>query len=123
MTTGEVTSGIDRIQPVLVGVQLALVELWRSRGVHPDAVIGHSMGEVAAAVTAGALSVADGLTVIATRSALMRRELAGRGAMAVLELDEAAAAEVVARHEGSASRSSPRRGRPSWPAIPNGSTP
>ncbi|BDD84046.1 phthiocerol/phenolphthiocerol synthesis polyketide synthase type I PpsB [Tsukamurella pulmonis] len=100
LTTGEVTSGIDRIQPVLVGVQLALVELWRSRGVHPDAVIGHSMGEVAAAVTAGALSVADGLTVIATRSALMRRELAGRGAMAVLELDEAAAAEVVARHEG-----------------------
>ncbi|WP_415848832.1 type I polyketide synthase, partial [Tsukamurella ocularis] len=97
---GEVTSGIDRIQPVLVGMQLALVELWRSRGVHPDAVIGHSMGEVAAAVTAGALSVADGLTVIATRSALMRRELAGRGAMAVLELDEAAAAEVVARHDG-----------------------
>ncbi|GAA1091928.1 type I polyketide synthase [Tsukamurella strandjordii] len=93
-------SGIDRIQPVLVGVQLALVELWKSRGVEPDAVIGHSMGEVAAAVTAGALSVRDGLTVIATRSALMKRDLAGRGAMALLELDADAAAEVAARHEG-----------------------
>lgn len=97
---GDVTSGIDRIQPVLVGVQLALAALWRSRGVEPDAVIGHSMGEVAAAVVAGALSVADGLTVIATRSALMRRDLAGRGAMAVLELDADGAAEVAARHDG-----------------------
>ena len=49
-------SGIDRIQPVLVGVQLALTALWRSYGVEPDAVIGHSMGEVSAAVVAGALS-------------------------------------------------------------------
>ena len=53
---GEPVVGIDRIQPVLVGVQLALTELWRSHGVHPDAVIGHSMGEVTAAVVAGALS-------------------------------------------------------------------
>ena len=42
--------GIERIQPVLVGVQLALTALWRSYGVEPDAVIGHSMGEVTAAV-------------------------------------------------------------------------
>ena len=55
----------------LVGVQLALTALWRSYGVHPDAVIGHSMGEVTAAVVAGALSAADGLKVIATRSRLM----------------------------------------------------
>ena len=39
-----------------MGLQLALTELWRSYGVHPDAVIGHSMGEVTAAVVAGALS-------------------------------------------------------------------
>ena len=78
--------GIDRIQPVLVGVQLALTALWRSYGVKPDAVIGHSMGEVTAAVVAGALTPADGLEVIATRSRLMAR-LSGQGAMALLELD------------------------------------
>ena len=83
---GEPVVGIDRIQPVLVGVQLALTELWRCYGVTPDAVIGHSMGEVSAAVVAGALSAADGLAVIATRSRLMSR-LAGQGAMALLELD------------------------------------
>ncbi len=49
-------------------------------------MIGHSMGEVTAAVVAGALTPADGLKVIATRSRLMAR-LAGQGAMALLELD------------------------------------
>ena len=87
--------GIDRIQPVLVGMQLALTELWRSYGVEPDAVIGHSMGEVTAAVVAGALSPADGLKVIATRSRLMSR-LSGQGAMALLELDAAAAENLIA---------------------------
>ena len=89
LAAGEPLSGIDRIQPVLVGMQLALTELWRSYGVEPDAVIGHSMGEVAAAVVAGALSPADGLRVIATRSRLISR-LSGQGAMALLELDAAA---------------------------------
>ncbi|MCW2520188.1 MAG: beta-ketoacyl synthase, partial [Mycobacterium sp.] len=58
ITCGEALVGIERIQPVLVGIQLALVALWRSYGVSPDAVIGHSMGEVTAAVVAGALSAA-----------------------------------------------------------------
>ena len=53
LAAGEPVVGIDRIQPVLVGMQLALTELWRSYGVEPDAVIGHSMGEVTAAVVAG----------------------------------------------------------------------
>ncbi|MCZ0730511.1 type I polyketide synthase [Mycolicibacterium iranicum] len=92
---GETVTGIERIQPVLVGMQLALTELWRSYGVHPDAVIGHSMGEVAAAVVSGALSVADGLKVIATRSKLMSR-LSGQGAMALIELDPDAATELIA---------------------------
>ena len=83
---GEPLVGIDRIQPVLVGMQLALTTLWRSYGVEPDAVIGHSMGEVTAAVVAGALTPAEGLRVIATRSRLMAR-LSGQGAMALLELD------------------------------------
>ncbi|MBS1694728.1 MAG: type I polyketide synthase [Actinobacteria bacterium] len=90
---GQPVSGIARIQPVLVGVQLALTELWRAYGVTPDAVIGHSMGEVTAAVVSGALTVAEGLRVISTRSRLMSR-LSGQGAMALLELgpDETAAA-------------------------------
>ena len=58
----------------------------------PDAVIGHSMGEVSAAVVAGALTPAEGLRVIATRSRLMAR-LSGQGAMALLELDADAAAK------------------------------
>lgn len=95
LTSGEAVVGIDRIQPVLVGVQLALTALWRAHGVTPDAVIGHSMGEVTAAVVAGALSPADGLKVIATRSRLMSR-LSGQGAMAVLALSGAAAAELLA---------------------------
>ncbi len=99
LESGETVVGIDRIQPVLVGVQLALTALWRSYGVKPDAVIGHSMGEVTAAVVAGALSPADGLKVIATRSRLMAR-LSGQGAMALLELDAAAAEQLIADYPG-----------------------
>ena len=95
LADGEPLVGIDRIQPVLVGMHLALTELWRSYGVEPDAVIGHSMGEVSAAVVAGALSPADGLRVIATRSRLMSR-LSGQGAMALLELDASATEALIA---------------------------
>src|ERR1700760_2203611 len=94
---GEPVVGIDRIQPVLVGMQLALTELWRSYGVHPDAVIGHSMGEVTAAVVAGALSVVDGLRVISIRSKLMSR-MAGQGAVALLKLDPEAAEALIAEY-------------------------
>ncbi len=95
LEAGEPVVGIERIQPVLVGMQLALTALWRAYGVEPDAVIGHSMGEVTAAVVAGALSPADGLKVIATRSRLMSR-LSGQGAMALLELGAEDAEKLVA---------------------------
>src|SRR6201996_2640751 len=94
LEAGEPVVGIERIQPVLVGMQLALTALWRAYGVEADAVIGHSMGEVTAAVVAGALSPADGLKVIATRSRLMSR-LSGQGAMALLELDAASTEELL----------------------------
>ncbi|WIM89867.1 type I polyketide synthase [Candidatus Mycobacterium wuenschmannii] len=97
LLSGEPVVGIDRIQPVLVGMQLALTALWRSYGVEPDAVIGHSMGEVTAAVVSGALSPADGLKVIATRSKLMKR-LSGQGAMALVELDAAEAEKLVGQY-------------------------
>ncbi|CAA0107116.1 Phthiocerol/phenolphthiocerol synthesis polyketide synthase type I PpsB [Mycolicibacterium vanbaalenii] len=97
ITGGEPVSGDAQVQPVLMGLQLALTELWRSYGVHPDAVIGHSMGEVTAAVVAGALTLADGLKVIAQRSAIMSR-LAGQGAVALLTLDADAAVAAIADH-------------------------
>ena len=97
LESGEPVVGIDRIQPVLVGMQLALTALWRAYGVEPDAVIGHSMGEITAAVVAGALSVDDGLGVIATRSRLMSR-LSGQGAMALLEMDVETAEKLIIEH-------------------------
>ena len=48
---------ISVIQPVLVAVEIALAELWRSRGVEPQAVVGHSVGEIAAAYIAGVLDL------------------------------------------------------------------
>jgi phthiocerol/phenolphthiocerol synthesis type-I polyketide synthase B len=92
-------SGDAQVQPVLMGLQLGLTELWRSYGVHPDAVIGHSMGEVTAAVVSGALSVADGLKVIGVRSRLMSR-LAGQGAVALLHLDAEETEALIAEFPG-----------------------
>jgi phthiocerol/phenolphthiocerol synthesis type-I polyketide synthase B len=92
---GEPVSGDAQVQPVLMGLQLGLTELWRSYGVHPDAVIGHSMGEATAAVVAGALSPADGFRVIAVRSQLMA-QLAGQGAVALLNLDAEATEALIA---------------------------
>ncbi|RBQ17810.1 hypothetical protein DP939_23410 [Spongiactinospora rosea] len=78
-------AGVDRIQPVLFGVQVALARLWASWGVRPAAVIGQSLGEVAAAVIAGGLSLPDGVAVICRRATLLA-ETAG-GAMASVLLD------------------------------------
>ncbi|MFL0178865.1 SDR family NAD(P)-dependent oxidoreductase [Mycobacterium sp. SMC-15] len=92
-------SGDAQVQPVIMALQLALAALWRSYGVVPDAVIGHSMGEVSAAVVAGALTPEQGLKVIGVRSALMSRQ-AGQGAVALLELDAAAAQELLVGYPG-----------------------
>ena len=76
---------IDVIQPALLSIEIALAALWRSWGVEPDAVVGHSMGEVAAAYMAEALSLEDAMRIICTRSRLLRR-VSGKGAMAVVGL-------------------------------------
>ncbi|MEU5028071.1 type I polyketide synthase [Streptomyces milbemycinicus] len=83
--SGEPVTGCARVQPVLFALQTALAAAWRAHGVEPAGVIGHSMGEVAAAVVAGALTLADGVRVICRRSALLTR-VAGRGAMATVGL-------------------------------------
>ena len=85
MTAPQIVTGIDRIQPTLFTMQVALAATMRSYGVRPGAVIGHSLGEAAAAVVAGALSLEDGVRVICRRSRLMSR-IAGAGAMASVEL-------------------------------------
>ncbi len=81
------------IQPTLWAIQVSLAALWRSWGVEPAAVVGHSLGEVAAACVAGALTLDEGARIICLRSKLMQR-VSGRGAMAVvgLSVDEAEAA-------------------------------
>ncbi|SNS58920.1 polyketide synthase 2/polyketide synthase 5 [Asanoa hainanensis] len=85
LRSGQPVSGCGFVQPVLFAVQVALADLWRSYGVTPAGVLGHSMGEVAAAVVAGALSLADGVAVVCRRSALLER-IAGAGAMASVGL-------------------------------------
>ncbi len=85
MSAPQTVTGIDRVQPTIFAMQVALAAAMKSYGVRPGAVIGHSLGESAAAVVAGALSLEDGLRVICRRSRLMSR-IAGSGAMASVEL-------------------------------------
>jgi acyl transferase domain-containing protein len=82
------------IQPALWAVQVSLARLWRHWGIEPDLVIGHSMGEVAAATTAGALTPRDGAAVICRRSALVGT-LREPGAMVAVALGEREATEAI----------------------------
>lgn len=90
---------IDVVQPLLFAIEVSLAAAWRRWGAEPSAVVGHSMGEVAAAHVAGVLSLADAVAVICRRSALLRR-LSGRGAMAVVDLSVDAADEKLVRYHG-----------------------
>ncbi|WP_246398797.1 sulfolipid-1 biosynthesis phthioceranic/hydroxyphthioceranic acid synthase [Mycobacterium vicinigordonae] len=96
MTAPQTVTGIDRVQPTLFAMQVALAEALQAYGVRPGAVIGHSLGEVSAAVVAGALSLADGVKVICRRSRLCTR-LAGAGAMAAVELPAPQVREELTR--------------------------
>ncbi|MFJ9785949.1 type I polyketide synthase [Amycolatopsis sp. NPDC101161] len=80
---------VDVVQPVSWAVMVSLAALWAAHGVTPDAVVGHSQGEIAAAVVAGALSLSDGAKVVALRSKLIAGRLAGLGAMASIAAPEA----------------------------------
>ena len=91
-------SDIGVIQPAIFAVQVALAALWRSWGVEPAAVVGHSLGEVAAAYVAGALRLEDAAQVICARARLLRRPSC-RGAMLAAELSLAEAQELVAGQE------------------------
>ncbi|MGW6445275.1 SDR family NAD(P)-dependent oxidoreductase [Lentzea sp. NPDC055074] len=85
------TEKVDVVQPALWAVMVSLAEVWRSFGVEPGVVVGHSQGEIAAAVVAGVLSIEDGAKVVALRSQAIARSLAGKGGMVSVQLplDEA----------------------------------
>uniref|UniRef100_UPI001C2150A0 type I polyketide synthase n=1 Tax=Nocardia alni TaxID=2815723 RepID=UPI001C2150A0 len=84
---------VEVVQPALFAMMVALARVWRAAGVEPEVVIGHSQGEIAAAVVAGGLSLSDGARVVALRSQIVAAELAGAGGMASVNL----AAEAVAQ--------------------------
>ncbi|MFF7366784.1 SDR family NAD(P)-dependent oxidoreductase [Streptomyces tricolor] len=86
---------VDVVQPVLWAVMVSLAEVWRSYGVVPSAVVGHSQGEIAAACVAGVLSLEDGARIVALRARLIAERLAGRGGMISVALPEAAVTEKL----------------------------
>ncbi|MER0244899.1 SDR family NAD(P)-dependent oxidoreductase [Streptomyces sp. HSW2009] len=90
---------VDVVQPALFAVMVSLAAVWRSLGVRPAAVIGHSQGEIAAAHVAGALTLADAARVVALRSQALRA-IAGRGAMLSVGTSQAELAPLLARCGG-----------------------
>jgi acyl transferase domain-containing protein/surfactin synthase thioesterase subunit/acyl carrier protein len=81
---------IQVVQPILCAIQIALARLWMSWGIAVHGVVGHSMGEVAAAHIAGSLTLEDTARIICTRSRLMKI-ISGQGTMAVTDLSLAEA--------------------------------
>ncbi|HVR09846.1 MAG TPA: amino acid adenylation domain-containing protein, partial [Thermoanaerobaculia bacterium] len=88
---------VEIVQPLVFCIQVALAELLRARGVVPDAVVGHSMGEVTAAQVSGALSLPDAVRVLCRRSQVLKGAV-GNGAMALVELGVAEAQEAIAAY-------------------------
>ncbi|MDT3400455.1 SDR family NAD(P)-dependent oxidoreductase, partial [Streptomyces sp. B1866] len=84
------------VQPVLFAVMVSLAAVWQEHGVTPDAVVGHSQGEVAAACVSGALSLEDAARVVAVRSRAVRA-LRGKGGMASIPAPADTLRQEVAR--------------------------
>ncbi|MFD7924188.1 type I polyketide synthase, partial [Streptomyces sp. NPDC059740] len=85
----------DVVQPALWAVMVSLAAVWQAAGVRPDAVVGHSQGEIAAATVAGILSLEDAAKVVALRSRTLRA-LAGRGGMMAVAQDAATVRQWIA---------------------------
>ncbi|MEV0587138.1 type I polyketide synthase [Nonomuraea sp. NPDC050310] len=91
---------VEVVQPVLFAVMVSLAELWRSYGVRPDAVVGHSQGEIAAACVAGALSLREAARVVTLRARVIASGAAGRGGMASLPVSRAEAEDLLSHWPG-----------------------
>jgi len=114
----EALSRTEHAQPALFAVEYALSQLWRSWGIEPAAVLGHSIGELVAACVAGAMSLDAGLRLAAVRGRLMQ-EMCADGAMAAVEADPeqvAAALEPYAEIMAIAAVNGPRSVVVSGPA-------
>ncbi|MDD9945739.1 MAG: type I polyketide synthase, partial [Myxococcales bacterium] len=106
----EAIERMDRVQPALFAIATAYVELWKELGVEADAVVGHSMGEVAAAHVAGILSLEDAAVLITARSRLFHERCRPGGSMAMVELgDEAIATFLEAEPQVSVAANNGRR--------------
>ncbi|MCP2251342.1 Acyl transferase domain-containing protein [Prauserella aidingensis] len=90
----------DVVQPALFTLMVSVAAVWRSFGVYPAAVAGHSQGEIAAAHVAGALSLDDAARVVALRSRLIAERLVGTGSMLSVPLSVKLVEERLADHTG-----------------------
>ena len=86
-------------QPALFALQMGLAALWRSWGIEPDAVVGHSVGEVAAACFSGVLSLEDAVRVVYHRGRLLQRAT-GQGCMAAADISQEEAERLIADYQG-----------------------
>jgi len=95
-------AGIDLVQPMLFAIALGLTSVWKSWGVEPGVVVGHSMGEVAAAHVAGALTLEDAARIICCRSKMLRR-VSGLGTMAIVDVGVQESLALISKHAASVS--------------------
>ena len=86
-------------QPAIFAMQIALAELWKSWGVQPAAIVGHSVGEIAAACAAGILTLEDAARVIAQRARFMEECARGEGTMLAVGITEDEARDLILRHD------------------------
>ncbi|TCO62331.1 type I polyketide synthase [Actinocrispum wychmicini] len=89
---------VDIVQPMLFATMVSLAAVWRAFGIRPDAVVGHSQGEIAAAYVAGGLSLSDATRIVVSRSKAIA-VLAGRGGMVSLPRPVAEVAEIITPYE------------------------
>ena len=98
----EETSQMQRTeiaQPAIFAMQVSLAELWKSWGIDPAAIVGHSVGEIAAACVAGVFSLEEAARIIVLRARFMDGCARGEGTMLAVGLGEDEARALIARHD------------------------